>query len=136
MGKATTETAQLILVVAIALASLVFIVYALNESWKVGCKRAQMDEFNKIWKELRYWESRENVTTPGYNVIPDFNVKPCVKKITYDPDNKQLVVEWTDSTEEMPALGEWFMCPLIPESTYDVKVSLRRVEFPDWEKCV
>jgi hypothetical protein len=133
--KATVQTVQFILLIAICVVGFLFIFHLLVSASNAACKRAQMDELGKIWRELRYWESKgESAGKTSFNIIPGFNVKPCVKGITYEPKTYEpgkVVLEWTDGgKEEIPAKGEWILCnkALIP-GTYDVKVSFMRVEF-------
>ncbi|MDI6825819.1 MAG: hypothetical protein QMD36_01330 [Candidatus Aenigmarchaeota archaeon] len=131
--KGDVENIQLVLLVAICVVGGLFIFYLMTQASSEACKMAQMDELNKIWGELRYWEDRKEVVSPvSFNTIPDFNVKPCVKGITYERttyEDGKIVVEWTDGAKDiMPAKGKWDLCKPLPPGEYYARVSFKKVE--------
>lgn len=135
--KATISIVQFILVIGICvILGLLFISNLILPAWGEGCKQTQMNELNKIWKELRYWETKNKTIPPGsYNIVPDVKTNPCIKEIKYDGSTQNLIIEWTDGAEEeIPTNAVWSMKNPNPPPEY-IDLRLTSDSCPEPEFC-
>lgn len=133
MSKATVDIFMLIAVIALGLMILLFLVPMLSKELNVACKRSQIDDLGKVWRQLDNFERMKETIQPGsYNIIENFNVKKyCTSEIRYD-ERGFLVIKWVDGGfEKIPTNAVWKMDGsnlLLKEgTTCDFKVSLGNV---------
>jgi hypothetical protein len=110
------EKLLLIFIVAFGLILFISLYILFTKEINVTCKRTQMDELDKIWKELDKFESMKGTIQPAsYNTIQNFEVKKdCVSKIEYKEETVSgsvktyLVITWNDKiVQKMPTKAEW-----------------------------
>jgi hypothetical protein len=145
MNKGAVDIVQLILLIAISSIVIVFLVKMVSGAIDNACKKAQVQELQRIWNQIFSWEKFKGLSPAGgYNYLyPSFQVKQCVEYIKFNKSELVLgtnatIIKWIGShqTEEMyagPNGTVWNNTSggeaIMKTGTYDVKISYRFVEF-------
>lgn len=145
MNKGAIDLVQLILMIAISAITIAFLIQMVWGGIDNACRKAQVQELQRIWDELFSWEKFKGLSSPGgYNFLyPQFEVKQCVDYIKF---NKSELVSGTNATiikwKGSSKIEEKYAGPsgtvwnntnggeaIMKTGKYDVKISYRLVEF-------